>query len=528
MNQDEAIERRIITGLIVSTDYIRQVRSSWNPALLQSKTARMLASWCIEYYDQYEKAPGKDIEGIYLQKLRGKALTDEHAGDIEDILDDLSEEYKDSDKFNVDYLRDQSNKYFDELSLKTFTAEIQSQLDRGNLLEAKRLAGDYTPAASGVKKIGINFNDEKELLETIEKAFTYSQQPIVRYPRQMGQFLNDLLVRDSLVGIMGSEKRGKTFWLLEFAIRAARQRAKVAFFEAGDMSEGQITRRISIYLTKQSDKEKYSGKMFQPVRDCIWNQMDTCSNPLRESDCGIFPIRNEEEKKAVMNHIRHEVTIEEIQEKYIKFPDYKPCYNCPEYWKNKNGAVWVKEIDAGPPLEYPKAQKVAKEFFVKQNRHFRLSCHPSFTLTVKEIKTILNVWEKQDGFIPDMIVVDYPDILAPEIQGTLRDQENDKWAKLRGLSEMRHCLVLVGTQADAASYKKNWLHLDNFSEDKRKYGHVTAMIGLNQDPGGREKKLKIMRFNKLVVREEDFTSSEGIVVLQNLNRGQPYLSSFFT
>jgi len=128
---------------------------------------------------------------------------------------------------------------------------------------------------------------------------------------------------------------------------------------------------------------------------------------------------------------------------------------------------------------------------------------------------------------PDMIIVDYPDILAPEIQGTLRDQENDKWAKLRGLSEMRHCLVLVGTQADAASYKKNWLHLDNFSEDKRKYGHVTAMIGLNQDPGGREKKLKMMRLNKLVVREEDFVSSEGIVVLQNLNRGQPYLSSFF-
>jgi hypothetical protein len=37
-----------------------------------------------------------------------------------------------------------------------------------------------------------------------------------------------------------------------------------------------------------------------------------------------------------------------------------------------------------------------------------------------------------------------------------------------------------------------------------------------------------MRLNKLVVREEDFINSEGIVVLQNLSRGQPYLSSFFT
>jgi len=528
MTQDEAIERRIITGLIVSTDYMRQTRSSWKPSLLQSKTARMLASWCIEYFDQYEKAPGKDIEGIYIQKLRGKNLTDEQAEDIEDILDDLSDEYKRADKFNVDYLRDQTNKYFDELNLKEFTTEIQSYLNRGDLLEAKRLASDYTPMMSGVKKIGIDFSDEKELLEAIKKAFTYSQQPIVKYPRQMGQFLNDLLVRDSLVGVMGSEKRGKTFWLLEFAIRAVRQRAKVAFFEAGDMSEGQITRRISIYLSKQSDKEKYSGKMFQPVRDCIWNQMDECDDPQRESDHGIFTVRNIEERKMMLNHIRYEVTMAELQEKYKKFPDYRPCYNCSKYWKNRDGAMWIKEVDTGPPLEYSRAQKIVKEFFIKQNRHFKLSCHPSYTLTIKEIKTILDVWEKQDGFVPDMIVVDYPDIMAAEIQGTLRDQENDKWAKLRGLSEMRHCLVLVGTQADAASYKKNWLHLDNFSEDKRKYGHVTAMIGLNQDPGGREKKLKMMRLNKLVVREEDFVSSEGIVVLQNLNRGQPYLSSFFT
>jgi hypothetical protein len=528
MRQDEAIERRVITGLIVSTDYIKQVRLGWKSKLLQSKTARMLATWCIEYFDKYEKAPGKDIENIYIQKLHSNNLTDEQGQDIEEILEDLSDEYERADKFNVDYLLDQTNTYFDEQNLKDFTTEIQSHIDRGNLSEAKRLAGEYKPVSGNTKRIGIDFGDEETLMNTIEKAFTYSQQPVVRYPRQLGQFLNDLLVRDSLVGIMGSEKRGKTFWLLEFAIRAARQRSNVAFFEAGDMSEGQITRRISIYLAKQSDKEKYSGKMFQPVRDCIWNQMDLCDNPQRESDEGIFPIRNDEEKKNILNHIRHEITIEELQEKYKEFPNYQPCYNCPKYWKGKLGAVWIKQIDAGPPLEYPKAQSVAKEFFINKNRRFKLSCHPSFTLTIKEMKTILDIWEKQDGFIPDMIVVDYPDILAPEIQGTLRDQENDKWAKLRGLSEEKHCLVIVGTQADAASYKKNWLHLDNFAEDKRKYGHVVAMIGLNQDPDGREKKLKEMRLNKLVVREEDFISEEGIVVLQNLHRGQPYLSSFFT
>jgi hypothetical protein len=528
MKQDEAIERRIITGLIVSTEYTQQIRQYWKPGLLQSKTARMLAIWCIEYFDKYTRAPGKDIEGIYTQKLRDKNITDEQGEDIEDILDDLSDEYERSDKFNVDYLLDQTNTYFDEQNLKEFTTEIQSHIDRGDLSEAKKKAGEYTPISSGIKKIGIDFSNEEELLSHIEKAFTYSQQPVVKYPRQMGQFLNDILVRDSLVGIMGSEKRGKTFWLLEFAIRAARQRANVAFFEAGDMSEDQIIRRISIYLAKQSDKEKYSGKMYQPTRDCIWNQIDSCDLTEREGDHGIFSVRNDDEKKNIINHIRRGITIDELKEKYEEFPDYKPCYNCLKYWKSKWGATWIKHIDAGPPLKFPKAQKAAKEFFIKQNRRFKLACYPSGTLTVKEMKTVLDIWERQDKFIPDMIVVDYPDIMASEIQGVPRDQENDKWAKLRGLSQARHCLILVGTQADAASYKKNWLHLDNFSEDKRKYGHVSAMIGLNQDPDGREKGLKQMRLNKLVVREEDFINSEGIVVLQNLSRGQPYLSSFFT
>jgi hypothetical protein len=83
------------------------------------------------------------------------------------------------------------------------------------------------------------------------------------------------------------------------------------------------------------------------------------------------------------------------------------------------------------------------------------------------------------------------------------------------------------TQADAASYEKNSLGLSNFSEDKRKYGHVTAMYGLNQDVDGREKKIGIMRINEIVVREGEFDTSSQIHVLQNLRRGRPFLYSYY-
>ena len=70
--------------------------------------------------------------------------------------------------------------------------------------------------------------------------------------------------------------------------------------------------------------------------------------------------------------------------------------------------------------------------------------------------------------------------------------------------------------------------MENFSEDKRKFGHVTAMWGLNQDRYGREKSLGMMRINDLVKREGAFHESNEITVLHNLSRGKPFLYSYFT
>ena len=66
-----------------------------------------------------------------------------------------------------------------------------------------------------------------------------------------------------------------------------------------------------------------------------------------------------------------------------------------------------------------------------------------------------------------------------------------------------------------------------FKKDKRKYAHVTACYGLNQDPKDREKRLGIMRINEIVIREGDFSNAHEVTILQNLKRGRPFLSSFW-
>jgi len=122
-------------------------------------------------------------------------------------------------------------------------------------------------------------------------------------------------------------------------------------------------------------------------------------------------------------------------------------------------------------------------------------------------------------------------LLVPDVRMEFRHQQNEIWKALRGLSQERRKgiqpLIITATQADANSYDRDLLRLKNFSEDKRKYSHVTAMYGLNQDPHGREKKIGIMRINELVLREGAFDDNRVVYILQNLKRGQPYLGSYF-
>jgi len=514
----EQVERKIIIGCITSTEYLQQIKSYWDIKLLESSTARQLAMWVWEYFDKYNKAPLKDIEGIYYEKLKEGKLAKDVAEEIEEeILPGLSEEYTEV-SFNLNYLLDQTEAYFKERRLSIHLATIEALLEKGQVVEAEQYALDYTPGQSASKE-DIDLSTD-EALDRIEKAFTTTADILIKYPRQLGVFWNHQMVRGRFLAFLASEKKGKSFWLLDIAIRASRQGRRVAFFQAGDMSEDEQLKRICVYLAKKSDKERYCGEMWEPCRDCVHNQRDTCDKEERECDFGIF------EDKSIAE-LRYEIQQDELIEAYKDNKDYVPCHNCEAYIHNKWGVPWLKSVTIDKPLTVDEAQDIAEEFFINNQRRFKLSTHPNGTLSTQKIRAQLSVWEKQDGFVPDVILVDYADLLTVEGPNSeFRHKQNTIWMNLRSLSQEKHCLVVTATQADADSYKRDRLQLSNFSEDKRKYAHVSAMYGLNQDAKDREKKIGLMRINEIVVREGDFSNSHEVTVLQNLKRGRPFLGSY--
>ena len=128
--------------------------------------------------------------------------------------------------------------------------------------------------------------------------------------------------------------------------------------------------------------------------------------------------------------------------------------------------------------------------------------------------------------VPDVIITVYMDILGSDrhSKSEFRHSINETWRRFRGLALDYHALCISASQSDAASYYAKWLSLKNFSDDKRKFSHVTGMITLNQLP--EEKRRGVMRLGQLAVREDAYDEKNFVTILQSLAQGKPLLRSY--
>jgi hypothetical protein len=253
----------------------------------------------------------------------------------------------------------------------------------------------------------------------------------------------------------------------------------------------------------------------------MYNQLDTCDR--NERRCGFGPFDGGQFDEV---DIRRSVAREDLKEAQEDYDDYIPCTICKDFQHNRWGVPWLVPLQVNHAVNVDEAKNKVRSFFINRKRNFKISTHPNNTLTISTLKNILNRWERVDNFIPDVVVIDYADLLVAEGTKEFRHAQNEIWKNLRALSTARDCLVLTATQADGKAYDRDLLKMSNYSEDKRKYAHVTAMFGLNQDKRGREKQIGMMRINQLVAREGEYDSTATITVLQNLTLGQPFLDSF--
>jgi hypothetical protein len=150
--------------------------------------------------------------------------------------------------------------------------------------------------------------------------------------------------------------------------------------------------------------------------------------------------------------------------------------------------------------------------------NFRFICYPRFLAGISDIRRDLYILEQHEGFIPDVILIDYADILKPDSNGDKRNQIDDIWKNLASLAAERHCIVFTASQGTRGSIYKSDMSQDDLAEWIGKLAHVDIFLGLNQSPT--EKESKIIRTNLLVHRHRESDESVSAMMLQQLEVGQ--------
>lgn len=170
-------------------------------------------------------------------------------------------------------------------------------------------------------------------------------------------------------------------------------------------------------------------------------------------------------------------------------------------------------------LEVEKKQKSLKRLF--RGGNLKIFAEPAYSMTVEKLETKLDDLN-HNGFIPDVIIIDYADIMLPSNPRLdYRNQLDDIWKRLRAMAQKRKCAVFTASQASRGAINKE-ATADMISEDIRKLAHVTSMVSISKDEYCKNHSLAM--FSQLAVREGE-PITERVIATQCLSLGRPVLDS---
>jgi replicative DNA helicase len=460
-------ERKILTAMIVNKIVLSRIASKWTNDLFRSKYANKVGGWCVSHYNKYKTAPRKDIITLYENWAEQNQKDPDTIKLIGTFLKGLSDDYKQLNReINPELVIDTAQEYFSRIKAERIIEEVQKHQASGQVSKII----DLLPKS----KVEMGVNAGLNLFADIDKMIQMvggdddgeDSNILIHYPGAAGEFFQSFLCRDSFIGILAPEKRGKTFHLMDIAFRGMMEGHRVAFFEVGDMSAQPVHRR---FCSRMMNRPSHSSTGLWPLT----YRMPTSISFDKESD----------------------MAIAELEEKVVK---------------------------RKPPDE--KIRSAMEEMTTKFN--FKISFHPNRSVSVDGIRGALDSYKEIDNWDADIIVIDYADILAPLPRSNrfdLRDQINETWMSLRGLAQERHALVVTATQARRGAYAKKILEMEDVSDDKRKLGHAHGIMGLNQTR--EERNGQIMRWNWPCVREGENDQYRCVHVAQCLAVANPCVVS---
>lgn len=441
--------RRILLGLITDDKVLARISSKWKKDLFAPRWANLIAGWCVEYHQKNNRAPGKAIEGYFAKWSRKTGRIDNDSVKIvEKLLTHISQEYQyKPGSLHASDILEQATDYFAEVAGERLIRELQHELDEGDLIKFKERYASYASVDLKQQSEDEDISSNPEIISSFYGNMDYFR--FLRFPGEMQQFLYGVMERGKFVAFQAAEKIGKSYMIQDILYRGWLQRKKVGLISIGDLTRQQVAWR--------------------------WHER-MCMHPLKSQD-GKWPY----ECKLPYS---------------IEKPDRKKKQSLPKIkWKR---VIYKEPLHEG--IVNQVAKDLAMETIRSKNSFFKMRWFPNFSVSMDGVLGVLREWDLA-GYRPDIVGLDYADLLLPQSGKVRSEQENIDmdWKLMRKLSQEFNCLLITATQAARTAYKKQSQDRSDVGRDKRKTAHVDAMIALNQTD--EEKELEVYRWNYIAKRE---------------------------
>jgi KaiC/GvpD/RAD55 family RecA-like ATPase len=415
--------------------------------MFETPEMRKAAEWVLEYFDISKKTIKGRLPELLIRFSKNR-IPNVDFDILKKLIDNLTKPETESGEYEIRCA----------LEWSKFRALEKTQKEFSRALEAKdcdsacSMLANFKPV---VRFSGQGIELSKDFGKAVE-GFNSQEHVLFRLPGAVGDMLGSIIASD-FIGIVAPMKRGKSWWLIYFAVQAA-LRGKRTLYINLEMRDSDICRRVWQALL---GIPKHYGRVRYKM-------------PSYDRNYGY-----------------------QMQEVEREFPEVTEGY-----LRNELARLQSSSKFAG----------------------IRIESRPTNTFTVSQLEEFIALLEKEDGCIPEVIVVDYADLLRSEYRGTEeRHRLNSIWADLRRLSLQLDCAIITASQSGRSTLKGDRdVSGSDVSEDSRKIAHVTKMMTLNQSK--EEKADGIMRVESEIQRDGAATYGQ-VVCLQALDIGQVCVDS---
>lgn len=158
---------------------------------------------------------------------------------------------------------------------------------------------------------------------------------------------------------------------------------------------------------------------------------------------------------------------------------------------------------------------------LKTRAPLRIKEFPSGSLTVQQLSSYLDFLENTQSFKPDVLLLDYPDIMGRPGRDEKRSEIGDLYVQLRGIASKRNIYLITATQSNREGMKGSLVKGIHSAEDISKIATSDYVITLNQTDN--EKSIGLCRI--YIDKARYSKSGFQIIITQNYGIGQFCLES---